>query len=245
MAKTTYTAPVKKVSAAVMDFKNKKKKMMMAADKKVEKKKKEKGENEVTTIVRKKKNKGKRLKDLIKAQKGLGKEAKGIPFASFRRLLEQVMKEQASKFANADDFRIGKTAVNLLHAASEKCVTDLFKFANVTAVSNKRQTVQPHDFLPEVTRMFAKHIFEEEQCAEKAGRGLLNITKWLPQQFKKETDFDYVIGKRKRKQSDPTEKKRDEEPKEEPEEEPEEEPKEEPKEDDAEETEDENEEEDE
>ena len=106
MAKTTYTAPVKKVSAAVMDFKNKKKKIMMAADKKVEKKKKEKGENEVTTIVRKKKNKGKRLKDLIKAQKGMGKEAKGIPFASFRRLLEQVMKEQASKFANADDFRI-------------------------------------------------------------------------------------------------------------------------------------------
>ena len=37
MAKTTYTAPVKKVSAAVMDFKNKKKKIMMAPDKKVEK----------------------------------------------------------------------------------------------------------------------------------------------------------------------------------------------------------------
>ena len=109
---------------------------MMMTDKKTEKNKKKK-EKDVTVVVRKKKNKGKRLKDLIKAQKGLGKEAKGIPFASFRRVVEHVMKEQASKFANADDFRIGKTAVNLLHAASEKCMTDLFKFANVTALSNK------------------------------------------------------------------------------------------------------------
>jgi hypothetical protein len=66
--------------------------------------------------------------------------------------------------------------------------------------------------------MFAKHIFEEEQCAEKAGRGLLNITKWLPQQFKKETDFDYVIGKRKRKQEKPDEPKAEEDAEEEAEE---------------------------
>jgi hypothetical protein len=41
--------------------------------------------------------------------------------------------------------------VKVLLAASEETLMDLFKFANVTAVNNKRQTVKFKDFAPEVT----------------------------------------------------------------------------------------------
>lgn len=185
MAKTTYNAPVKKMSAAVVEFKKKK---SVENNKKMKKVKVE--EIKEIVVKKKKKKKGKQLKELIKAQKGVGKEAKGIPVASFRRLVDDVMQEQATKYADGSDFRIGKKAVAMLKNSAEKCVTDLFKFANVTTVLNKRIKLMKNDFFPEVTRMFAPHIFEEEQCAEKANRGLKNITARLPQKFKKETDFD-------------------------------------------------------
>jgi hypothetical protein len=89
--------------------------------------------------------------------------------------------------------------LKVLLAASEETLMDLFKFANVTAVNNKRQTVKFKDFAPEVTRMFAKHIFQEAQSASSAAKGMKNIEEWAPKNFKKDTDFDLVIGKKKAK----------------------------------------------
>jgi histone H3/H4 len=212
MVKLGHTAPVKKISAAVIDFKNKlfRKNMAKAANAKPKPAKKQKEvveEGEILTKKKKRKIKDKRFQDLKKTQKAIGKHSKGLPYASFRRVVDEVLKTQAAGLdytygtnnATKNDFRIQASAVKVLLAASEETLMDLFKFANVTAVNNKRQTVKFKDFAPEVTRMFAKHIFQEAQSASSAAKGMKNIEEWAPKNFKKDTDFDLVIGKKKAK----------------------------------------------
>ena len=101
MVKLGHSAPVKKVSAAVIDFKNKlfRKNMAKAADAKPKPAKKQKEvveEGEILTKKKKRKIKDKRFQDLKKTQKGVGKHSKGLPYASFRRVVDEVLKTQAA-----------------------------------------------------------------------------------------------------------------------------------------------------
>ena len=165
-------------------------------------------------VPKKKKRRHKKLlPDLVKAQravppqdskqrkKKLNKHAKGLSKSAVRGLVSDIVKDLSGSNENCEVQRISKNAHEALREAAEAELVRLFRWANERAVLNKRSTVTLHkDLRPEITRRYAPAVYEEAQGTERAGRGLLNVTKFAPCEYTREADFLTCVGLRRKKE---------------------------------------------
>ena len=171
-------------------------------------------------VKKKKKARQKRsVKNLIKTQRSFpaqyaGKKTKkdghGVSLSAFRKLVKSTLVQVVSSMNVAAETsgtskckveRFKKEAYFALKEGAEDKLVELFRFANERAVTNGRQTVEPRDYNPEVTRAFAPHIYFEAQGSERAARGLKNVTDYRNPNFVAEQDFMYIIGKKTKRAS--------------------------------------------